>query len=108
MIQGARTGMIAALALAAGVGGTLLATQSGAVTGSSVSTTGSSKSTTGISISQTGTSVSTTGTSISYTGTSISHTATTIKIEGLKTKTIDISIKQFQSEFAKYGMQVKM
>ena len=39
MIQGARTGMIAALALAAGVGGTLLATQSGAVTGSSVSTT---------------------------------------------------------------------
>lgn len=39
MSEGAKTGMIAALALAAGVGGTLLATQSGAVTGTSVSTT---------------------------------------------------------------------
>ncbi len=39
MSEGAKTGMIAALALAAGVGGTLLATQSGAVTGTAVSTT---------------------------------------------------------------------
>jgi protein-disulfide isomerase len=39
MSEGAKTGMIAALALAAGVGGTLLATQSAAVTGTSVSTT---------------------------------------------------------------------
>ncbi len=39
MSEGAKTAMIAALALAAGVGGTLLATQSGAVTGTSISTT---------------------------------------------------------------------
>lgn len=38
MNQGVRTGMIAALALAAGVGGTLFATQSGAVTGGAVAT----------------------------------------------------------------------